>query len=166
MGYYEGRGDEYGTAVLESTILHASHHGSRTFFKDDEDDEAWLDALKAIDPETVIVSVGEDNRHGHPHEDAMEPYVNQVGADSVLLTSKKGTVLLEVDADGTASLIEDQGSSFVEKYGWDEDGDGDGGEGGDGPGGGGKRQRSIPPAAPPPGYEKAPQTAPRRERYG
>jgi competence protein ComEC len=159
VGYYEGREDESGLEVLKTTILPASHHGSRTFFKDDKSDKPWLDALEAIDPETVIVSVGKNNRHDHPHSDAMNAYRDQVGNDMVLQTSEQGTMVLEVDADGTARLIEDQGPAFAEKYGWDDGGNG-------GPGGGGKPQRSTPPSAPPPGHERAPQAAPRRERYG
>ena len=33
QGYYAGRTDENDLGVLESEILHASHHGSRTFFR-------------------------------------------------------------------------------------------------------------------------------------
>ena len=44
-GYYEGRTDENDLDVLEADVLHASHHGSRTFVKDDKDDKPWLGAL-------------------------------------------------------------------------------------------------------------------------
>jgi competence protein ComEC len=141
VDYYEGRTDEEtGTEVLDSTVLHASHHGSRTFIKENgKDSEAWLDGLELIDPEAVIVSVGEDNRHDHPHEDMMEAYRDQAGADNVYETCHTGTIVLEVDAGGTYRLVLDNGR-FAEEYGWDEDDDGDDdGEPDDrGNGGGGK----------------------------
>ena len=58
VDYYKGRPDnETGTEVLDSTVLHASHHGSRTFIKENgEESEAWLEALETMDPEAVVVS--------------------------------------------------------------------------------------------------------------
>jgi beta-lactamase superfamily II metal-dependent hydrolase len=140
VAYYEGRPDsETGTEVLAAEILHASHHGSRTFFKeDDEDSEAWLDALELIGPDAVIVSVGEDNRHGHPHDDMMKAYREEAGEDNVFETCQSGTVVVEVDSGGEYHLVLDPGS-YAEDYGWDdddeeEDGDGDrSGGGGNGP---------------------------------
>ena len=48
LDYYKGRTEEQtGTEVLQADILHASHHGSRTFFKDgDEVSEASLGAAR------------------------------------------------------------------------------------------------------------------------
>jgi competence protein ComEC len=155
VGYYEGRGDGSGTDVLKSHALHASHHGSRSFVKDAEDDEAYRDGLDAIDPEYVVISVGAENRHDHPHSDMMEIYREAVGDEEVVLTSERGTMRLEVDSSGVARLVAEEGPEYEERYGW-SDGDDDGGKG----------ALSVPPAAPPPGYEKQPQRAPRRERYG
>ena len=63
------------TDVLPSKVLHASHHGSRTFFKTADDDEEPLeDHLTKIDPEYLVVSVSSPSKHGHPHEDAMKLY--------------------------------------------------------------------------------------------
>ncbi len=120
--YYEGRTDENDLGVLESEIVHASHHGSRTFFKVSKDDEPSLDALEAIKPDSVIVSVGEANRHEHPHEDAMKAYRDEVGDDHVLETQHAQTIVVEVEADGNYQLIPDDGS-FEADYGWTNDGD-------------------------------------------
>ncbi|HUY58512.1 MAG TPA: MBL fold metallo-hydrolase [Solirubrobacteraceae bacterium] len=138
VDYYEGRTDEQtGTEVLEATVLHASHHGSRTFFKDGgEDAEGWLTALELINPSAVVVSVGENNRHEHPHEDMMDAYRDQAGEDNVYETSQTGTVILEVEDDGVPRLRLDSGA-FAEDYGWDDDDDDDGSdEDRDGGGGG------------------------------
>lgn len=65
--------------LLETTILLASHHGSRSFFIDTsiEDytiDDFYTDHLKAIAPKFVFISVGKDNPHGLPDPDAIKMY--------------------------------------------------------------------------------------------
>lgn len=129
VDYYEGRDDsETGTEVLAAEILHASHHGSRTFFKEgDEKSDAWTEALKLIGPDAVIVSVGEENRHGHPHADMMKAYREEAGEENVFETAHTGTVVVEVDSGSPYHLVLDPGS-YAEDYGWDDD---DGGSGGD-----------------------------------
>jgi competence protein ComEC len=134
VDYYEGRDDsETGTEVLEAEILHASHHGSRTFFKDgDEKSEPWTEALELIGPDAVVVSVGDDNRHDHPHKDMMEAYRKEAGTDNVFETCQSGTVVVEVDSGSDYHLVLDPGS-YAEDYGWDDDDEDDGGsEGSDG----------------------------------
>lgn len=158
VDYYKGRTEEEtGTEVLKADILHASHHGSRTFFKDgDEDSEASLEALETIDPKSVVISVGENNSHGHPHAEMLSAYVDQVTSESVLQTMDSGTLVLTVTGKDTYELQPD--ASYAEKYGWDDDDDS---------GGGSTKKAGVrPPGPPPPGYEKTPQRPPRRERYG
>jgi len=135
LNYYEGRTEEEtGTEVLKADVLHASHHGSRTFFKDDgEDSEPSLEALQTIDPEGVVVSVGENNRYDHPDEDMMDAYREQVGDDFVYETR---TVIMEVDNGSPYRLVLNPGS-YIEDYGWSEDDDDDEGTGEKEPDGGG-----------------------------
>jgi beta-lactamase superfamily II metal-dependent hydrolase len=132
VDYYKGRSEEdTGTEVLKADILHASHHGSRTFFKEGgEDSEASLEALETIAPDAVVVSVGENNRHDHPHEDMMDAYRDQVGEDFVYETRHTGTVIIEVDAGSPYRIILDPGG-YAEDYGWSDDDDYDGGDEGD-----------------------------------
>lgn len=61
--------------ILPSTVLHVSHHGSKYFFmgKNAEKIE-YIEGLKKINPSYCIISVGKDNRHGHPHDEAMKEY--------------------------------------------------------------------------------------------
>jgi beta-lactamase superfamily II metal-dependent hydrolase len=124
VDYYEGRTEQQtGLEVLKADILHASHHGSRTFVKDgDEESEASLDALESIDPEAVVVSVGEDNQHGHPHQDMMDAYREQVGEEFVYETRHTGTVIVEVDAGSPYRIVLDSGR-YAEDDAWDEDDD-------------------------------------------
>jgi competence protein ComEC len=93
--------------LLPSKILHASHHGSRTFFKKGEDDEEPLtDHLTKIDPEYLVVSVSHPSKHDHPHKDAMELYGEVVKNKNVRYTESKDnceTHVLRIyngDADG------------------------------------------------------------------
>jgi beta-lactamase superfamily II metal-dependent hydrolase len=161
VGYYQGRTDDTGVDVLKARILHASHHGSRTFVKDSKEDEAYLEALELIDPEEVVISVGPDSRHDHPHADMVEIYEDAVGAAHVLQTCEIGTIRLEVEPDGVAQLITQDGPGYEQDCGWDDDNGGDGNGGEDD-----KRSRRTPPRPPAPGYEQAPQQGPRRDRYG
>jgi hypothetical protein len=74
----------------------------------------------------VVVSVGENNRHDHPHEDMMEAYRDQVGDENVFETRKTGTVIMEVDAGIPYRIVLDPGR-YAEDYAWDEDDEDDGG---------------------------------------
>lgn len=162
VGYYEDHTDENDLDVLASQVVHASHHGSRTFVKDVEADEPWTEALEAIDPEQIVISVGESNRYKHPHDDMLKVYENQVGAEQVRQTKDNGTLVLRVTGEGAFELEADD--SYAADFGWDDD---DGGEKASrgSPVGPSVRTRR-PPAAPAPGFEKTPQRPPRRERYG
>lgn len=145
-GYYNTRTDESGLDVLKADVLHASHHGSRTFVKDSKDDDPWLDALEAIGPEFVVVSVGAKNRHEHPHEDMMKVYRDQVpDEDDVMETQHAKTIIFGVEADGSARAPYADDGTLADNYGWQDDDD-DGGSGGGGPsgrsgGGGGRSSR-------------------------
>jgi beta-lactamase superfamily II metal-dependent hydrolase len=139
ISYYEGRTDpDTGTEVLQADVLHASHHGSRTFYKPgDKDSEANLDALETIDPTEIVISVGEGNSHRHPHPDMLSAYEKQVGAEHVRQTKDEGTVVLTVTGEGSYELV--AVDTYAERYAWDDKHD----EGGGGKHGG-------PPPPPPP----------------
>lgn len=64
---------DYSYMTLESQILLAAHHGSRTFFEIGGQSGYYTEHIKCIKPEIVIVSVG-PNPYGHPNEDAMRRY--------------------------------------------------------------------------------------------
>ena len=76
----------YGTA-LESDVLKAGHHGSRT-----STGASWL---SVVDPEIVVVSAGKDNSYGHPHPEVLER-VTASGA-SVVSTIDEGTITFVSD---------------------------------------------------------------------
>ena len=72
-----------------STVLKVSHHGSRNssgpFF------------LRAVNPTVSVVQSGEDNRHGHPHQEVIDRLEKIVGQDGLYMTALHGTVELTTD---------------------------------------------------------------------
>jgi len=73
---------------LQSEILVASHHGSRSFFMDvipDQEysrDDFWTDHLKTINPNLVLISVDDGSKYGHPDPEALKEYEAQAPAMS------------------------------------------------------------------------------------
>ena len=78
-------------ANLDSTVLKASHHGSGS--------STYPAFLEAVDPQVAVVSVGADNRFGHPAGDVMQRLVEWAGDGNVYLTSERGTVTFTTDGE-------------------------------------------------------------------
>jgi competence protein ComEC len=68
---------------VRAQVLKAGHHGSRN-----STSEAWL---AAVDPHTVVISAGEGNSYGHPHEETLER-IKDSGAE-VRSTIEAGTIV-------------------------------------------------------------------------
>lgn len=79
---------------LRATVLKSPHHGSKT-----SSSPAWLEA---VDPQVVAVSVGADNRFGHPSPEVLARY-EAIGA-AVLRTDERGTI--EFITDGRSLWVE------------------------------------------------------------
>lgn len=98
------------TKELSSDILHASHHGSRTFFKVSEEDECFRTHIKSIAPVYTVISApnNEDKREDWPpHDDAVEEYTKYTSVDGgVYITGASDTLVFNLDKDGieTADL--------------------------------------------------------------
>jgi len=76
-------------SFLESEILKAGHHGSKTSTSDL--------FLQAVDPQVVVISAGEDSRYGHPHQEVVERIKSR--AIPILETSREGTIIFEIDGE-------------------------------------------------------------------
>jgi competence protein ComEC len=83
-----------GDASLRSTVLKAAHHGSCT--------STTEGFLEAVDPEIVVISVGEENDFGHPCAEVLQ----RLAELSVYRTDVHGTV--EVITDGAQVWVEVQ----------------------------------------------------------
>ncbi len=73
---------------LSATVLKAGHHGSKS--------SSTVPFLEAVQPQIVVISVGESNRYSHPSPELLQR-VSAVGAE-VLRTDELGTI--EVISDG------------------------------------------------------------------
>ncbi len=110
---------EYHKANLPSYVLSASHHGSRTFFKNNkEDEDIYEKHMNEIKPSYLIVSAPkqEASPHGHPHDDAMSLYKKHLDEDSILHLGKNlESVIVDIDSEGNIEVRTDR--ELVEKYG-------------------------------------------------
>ena len=78
-------------ANLKSTVLKIAHHGSET--------STSQQFLAAVDPELAVISVGADNRFGHPSPEVVERLIDRLGEDNVYRTDDDGTIEFITDGE-------------------------------------------------------------------
>ncbi|MEK7134286.1 MAG: MBL fold metallo-hydrolase [Patescibacteria group bacterium] len=76
---------------LRANVLKLGHHGSKT--------SSALEFLSAVAPEYAVVSAGENNQYGHPHEEALSAARNAGAA--ILSTIDSKTVIFMSDSIST-----------------------------------------------------------------
>lgn len=69
---------------LTSTILKVGHHGSRT--------SSSTSFVKAVSPMYALISLGKDNKYGHPHKETLDTLA-EVGA-KIFRTDLLGTIVM------------------------------------------------------------------------
>lgn len=74
-------------ATLQSTVLKAGHHGSRT--------STSAEFLDAVRPASVVLSVGAKNRYGHPHKEVLDILADQ--RTPFYRTDERGDVIYTSD---------------------------------------------------------------------
>ena len=84
---------------LRADILKAGHHGSRT--------SSTKDYLEAVQPEIAVISCGEGNSYGHPHQQTLDKF-NALGIRS-FRTDVNGTITIGTDGN-TYEVITEHGS--------------------------------------------------------
>jgi competence protein ComEC len=88
--------------LLEATVLHASHHGSKYFFvAENDDDDRYKRGIDKINPSFTIISVGEKNNHGHPHRIAMNIYREKTKYKRVFTTKDDKSIYFAFKNDGS-----------------------------------------------------------------
>ena len=75
--------------ISDVTILKVAHHGSRN--------STSSEFLEQIQPKVAIISCGENNTYGHPHEETLER-LEAVGT-SAYRTDQCGAVIVETKND-------------------------------------------------------------------
>lgn len=73
--------------ILDTDILKAGHHGSRT--------STSLTFAQAVTPEYTVISAGRDNTYGHPHKEVIS-ILEKVGSQ-IKNTAQSGTLKFETD---------------------------------------------------------------------
>lgn len=117
---------EYHKDRLPSLVLSASHHGSRTFFKDQEDDEPYIDHIEAIGSTYLVISAPkqDESPHGHPHDDALQVYNEYIDDENIFhLGADRQCLIVDIHEDGECQVYPDK--ELVDAYG----GNGDDGKG-------------------------------------
>ncbi|MCD6296619.1 MAG: hypothetical protein J7M30_05645, partial [Deltaproteobacteria bacterium] len=94
--------------LLKSTVLHASHHGSKYFFvKPNDDKDKYKRAMDKINPSFTVISVGAGNKHGHPHRIAMNIYREKTKYGRVWTTKDNKSMYFAFKNDGKVEYKKD-----------------------------------------------------------
>ena len=80
---------KWSASALQSDILKVGHHGSST---------STTDAfLNAVNPKAAIISCGEGNTYGHPHEETVKKLENK--GIKIYRTDKDGSIIYKTDGN-------------------------------------------------------------------
>lgn len=104
-----------GNNFLKSNILIASHHGSRSFFTDENlnddidieknPDTTYIESIEIISPDIVLISCGNYESARHPNKDAMKLYKNNTSEEQVYTTNDKGHLCGFIDRTGYFTVV-------------------------------------------------------------
>lgn len=83
-------------ADVQADILKAGHHGSRT--------SSSKDYLRAVDPEIAVISCGEGNSYGHPHQQTLEKF--RENGITFYRTDTQGTITIGTDGEKYEVIVE------------------------------------------------------------
>lgn len=78
-------------AAVRANLYKAGHHGSASTSN-------TRDFLKAVSPDVVVITCGENNSYGHPHRKALELF-DEMNAN-ILRTDQDGSVIVWPEEDG------------------------------------------------------------------
>ena len=75
---------------MKSTALKVAHHGSDT--------STSQEFLSAVDPQIAVLSVGADNKFGHPSDEVVSRLKQRLGKENIYRTDRHG--IIEFITDG------------------------------------------------------------------
>ncbi len=95
MGDAEASVEKEIEADVSANVLKVGHHGSST--------SSSIEFIKRVDPDVAIISVGEENSYGHPHEETIEAF-EEYGT-KIMRTDKVSTIMLSTNGEKVLSSI-------------------------------------------------------------
>jgi competence protein ComEC len=78
-------------ASLTSTVLKVAHHGSDT--------STTAEFLAVVNPQLAVISVGDENRFGHPTPEVMERLEGKLDPQKIYRTDEQGTIEFTTDGE-------------------------------------------------------------------
>lgn len=94
--------------TLQSTVLKAAHHGSKT--------SNSIDFVKAVNPKYVFISAGLNNKFGHPHKESLENFLMAgVNPKNIFCTAFNGYVTITTDGS-TVNVLPQYHNIWVYGY--------------------------------------------------
>jgi competence protein ComEC len=78
-------------AHLASTVLKVAHHGSTT--------STSPEFLAVVNPRLAVISVGADNKYGHPADEIIDRLIDKVGPENIYRTDEHGTIEFITDGE-------------------------------------------------------------------
>jgi len=78
-------------ASLSSTVLKVGHHGSDT--------STTREFLAVVNLEVAVISVGTNNKFGHPTPEVMERLEDRIGSEKIYRTDEQGTIEFTTDGE-------------------------------------------------------------------
>ncbi len=83
---------------IDSTVLKVAHQGSRT-----SSSSAFL---RKVSPAVAVISVGADNRFGHPHPETLRSLAQYVAPEHLWLTAESGSIEFTTDGNDLTVVAE------------------------------------------------------------
>jgi len=77
-------------------VLKVAHHGSDT--------STTPEFLAVVNPQVAVISVGADNKFGHPSDEVMDRLKEKLGSENIYRTDECGTI--EFTTDGKRLWVE------------------------------------------------------------
>jgi len=94
-------------AELNSTVLKVAHHGSNT--------STTPEFLAVVNPRLAVISVGADNRFGHPGVEVLDRLEKKPGSANIYRTDRHGTIAFTTDGERLWVEAEEQRPDWQDK---------------------------------------------------
>ena len=85
-------------ANLNSTVLKVAHCGSDT--------STTQEFLAVVNPQVAVISVGADNRFGHPSDEVVDRLKEKLGSENIYRTDEHGTIEFITDGKRLWARVE------------------------------------------------------------